>query len=272
MPTFKLIVDSEQADAFAHLSRPVELENMRLTRFVWEDKELPDSVRNRILLMNQSEYTCFCLPKKDWRIMFFDLDSTVIRQESIVELARAAGKEEEVSRITEQAMAGLLDFTSALRERVRMLQGLPATVVGEVAERLTINPGMHEFAAKAKERGILLYLVSGGFNPLAELIASELGFHGYMANDLEVKDGFLSGELRGEIVNAEMKAQYLKETCARLRVPEDLAIVVGDGANDLLMMQAAGASIGYFPKKVLLPHINGANFHDHRALTPILIS
>lgn len=272
MPTFKLIVDSEQADAFAHLSRPVEIETMGLTQFVWEDSTLADSIRNRILLMNQSDYTCACLRKKDWRIVFFDLDSTVIKQESIVELARAAGKEEEVSLITEQAMAGLLDFTSALRERVRMLQGLPATVVGEVAERLSINPGMHEFAARAKERGILLYLVSGGFNPLAELIASELGFHGFMANDLEVQDGKLSGELRGEIVNAERKAQFMRDTCARLSIPEDQAVVVGDGANDLLMMQAAGASIGYFPKKVLLPHIDGAIFHDHRALIPILIN
>ena len=104
---------------------------------------------------------------------FFDMDSTVIGQETIVELAACAGKSEEVSRVTEAAMEGKLDFTEALQERVARLKGLPPSVYEEVHQRLMINPGLHEFSRIAKENGIKLYLVSGGFLPFAKKIAEE---------------------------------------------------------------------------------------------------
>ncbi|RYZ61673.1 MAG: phosphoserine phosphatase SerB, partial [Proteobacteria bacterium] len=195
-----------------------------------------------------------------------DMDSTVIGEESIIELARAADKQTEVAEITEQAMAGLLDFTSALRERVRMLSGLPDSTIDAVAKGLTINRGMIELSQEFNKRGIKLFLVSGGFNALASGVARTLGFEGFIANELDSEDGHLNGKLRGSIINAEAKAQFLTETCTRLGIHVNDTLTVGDGANDLLMMQASGAAIGYFPKKILLSHISGAIYHDHSDL------
>jgi len=268
MATFKLLVDSRQSDTFAHLGTPEHLKALRLTRFVWDAPELTADIKARVLKTNQSGLTCLYLPKRDWKAVFFDMDSTVIRQESIIELAKAAGKEAEVARITDQAMAGLLDFTSALRERVKMLGGLPDSIISKVAKTLTINPGMPDFCKEAKTKKIKLFLVSGGFNALASGIARELAFDGFIANELDSENNTLTGRLRGAVINAESKAQFLMETCTKLGIHLNDTLVVGDGANDLLMMQAAGAAIGYFPKSILLPHIAGAIFngHDHRAL------
>lgn len=268
MTTFKLIVDSRKSDSFSHLGRPEPLKVLKLTRFVWTENEISPGILDRILKTTQAGYSCFYLPGREWKAAFFDMDSTVIKQESIVELSRAAGKETEVAEITEQAMAGLLDFTSSLRERVKMLAGLPDSIITTVAKGLTINPGMHDFSKEAKKLGIMLYLVSGGFNSLASGVAKELGFDGFIANELDSEGGVLTGRLRGTIINAEAKAQFLMETCTKLGLHPNDTLVVGDGANDLLMMQAAGASLGYYPKSVLLPHIFGAVFapHDHRAL------
>ncbi len=268
MATFKLLVDSRQSDTFANLGSPEQLKALRLTRYVWEANEVSQDIKDRILKTTQGGHTCLYLPKREWKAAFFDMDSTVIRQESIVELSKAAGKEAEVASITEQAMAGLLDFTSALRERVKMLGGLPDTIISKVAKALTISPGMPEFCKEAKLRKIKLYLVSGGFNALASGIARELQFDGFIANELDSENNALTGRLRGAVINAESKAQFLVETCTKLGIHVNDTLVVGDGANDLLMMQAAGAAIGYYPKSILLPHISGAisNGHDHRAL------
>jgi phosphoserine phosphatase len=268
MATFKLIVDSKKADTFAHLGRAEQLHADHLTRFVWEENEISDATKALVLKTTQGGSTCFYLPSKDWKAIFFDMDSTVIEQESIIELSKAAGKAKEVAEITEQAMAGLLDFTSALRERVKMLMGLPDQVIADVAKTLKISKGMHQLSKAAKDRDIKLYLVSGGFNALASGVARELGFDGFIANELDSEEGNLNGLLRGPIINAEAKAQFLSDTCTALGIHPNDTIAVGDGANDLLMMQAAGASLGYFPKTVLLPHTFGAIFagHDHSAL------
>ncbi|MBC7662113.1 MAG: phosphoserine phosphatase SerB [Chitinophagaceae bacterium] len=270
MTTFKLLVDSKHAKVFADLGSAARVDGPRLTRYVWEADEIAPDIRGRILRVTEGGHTAFYLPVREWKAAFFDMDSTVIAQESIVELAKAAGKENEVALITEQAMAGLLDFTSALRERVRMLSGLPDSVIAAVSKRLTINSGMTELGAFAKQKGIKLYLVSGGFNALASGIARTLGFEGFIANELDSENGVLTGNLRGTIINAESKALFLKETCARLNIHLNDTLTIGDGANDLLMMQASGAAIGYFPKKVLLPHLHGAIFHDHRDLIHVL--
>lgn len=268
MATFKLIVDSKKADTFAQLGRAEQLKAARLTRFIWDENEISEATKELVLKTTQAGSTCLYLPKKEWKAIFFDMDSTVIEQESIVELSKAAGKEKEVAEITEQAMAGLLDFTSALRERVKMLGGLPDQIIADVAKTLRISKGMKELSAAAKAQNIKLFLVSGGFNSLASGVARELGFEGFIANELDSENNILTGLLRGTIINAEAKAQFLIETCQRLGIHPNDTIAVGDGANDLLMMQAAGASVGYFPKNVLLPHIFGAIFtgHDHSAV------
>lgn len=271
MPTFQLTLDNRDLDSFAYLGHPLSLsETLSTIRF--DALVAAPSLRSEILRINQARRTAFLVPKNEWKALFFDMDSTVIAEESIIELAKAAGKESEVARITEQAMEGLLDFTAALKERVRMLKGLSLTVIDDVRAHLTINPGMQELSVAARSRGIKLYLVSGGFNALASRIANDLGFEGFLANELDSHAGTLNGELQGAIINAEAKAHFLLETCKKLRIHPSETLAIGDGANDLPMMNLAGASIGYYPKSVLLPHISGAIFEsqDHSALIPTL--
>ena len=124
------------------------------------------------------------------KAVFFDMDSTVIAQESIVELARVAGKSEEVHRITEEAMEGGLDFDEALRKRVAFLKGLSTDIYRQVGDSLTVNPGIAEFCKDARNSGVRVYMVSGGFMPLATFIGEKLGFNGVLANTLEEKGGY----------------------------------------------------------------------------------
>lgn len=267
MPLYNLIYDARERSSFASFGQ-AKPQPQNLELITVDTLEIDSALKAAILSVNRAGRTAFYLPQREWKAIFFDMDSTVIQEESINELSRAAGKEEEVALITEQAMAGLLDFTSALKERVRMLKDLPDSVIGEVRERLTINPGMQELSQATRARAYKLYLVSGGFNALASRIVRELNFDGFVANELDSENGKLTGQLRGSIVNAEAKAQFLIDTCKGSGLHQNETITVGDGANDLPMMQASGASIGYNPKSVLLPHINGAIFQpqDHAAL------
>ncbi|HET9240641.1 MAG TPA: phosphoserine phosphatase SerB [Oligoflexus sp.] len=271
MSSYRLIVDAERSSLFTGLGPPRLVTSLQLHLFPACQGPIPGTIRQQILAINSAGATALAVPERPWKAVLFDMDSTVIAEESIVELARAAGRQEEVHRITEQAMAGLLDFKSALRQRVAMLRGVPSDVIDKVGQTLTINPGMHEFAKAARARGIELHLVSGGFNPLAARIVRELDFQGFRANELAVADGQLTGELIGEIVDAEVKANYLDELCKKRGFSPDEVVAVGDGANDLPMLLKAGAAIGYHPKAVLLPHIHGANLHDHRVLVHALL-
>lgn len=271
MSSYRLLVDADRSSLFADLGPPRLVPTLQLHIFPGCAGSIPSPTRQQILALNSAGSTALVVPERPWKAVFFDMDSTVIAEESIVELARAAGKEEEVSRITEQAMAGLLDFKNALLQRVAMLRGVSASVIDTVSQRLTINPGMHEFAKAARARGIELHLVSGGFNPLARRIVDELGFQGYHANELAVSDGVLTGELIGSIVDAEAKATYMEARCQKQGFDLKDTVAVGDGANDLPMLLKAGAAIGYHPKPVLLPHIHGANLHDHRVLVHALL-
>lgn len=265
----KLIVPATYAQDFKELGETERLPEFGLVsyRFDATGKGLA-AWKERCRSLHQRKVSAICLPQRRYRAVFFDMDSTAIAQESIVELARAAGKAEEVAHITERAMAGELDFAAALRERVRMLKGLPAEVIDVVGKSLTTNPGLPEFAAWAQKRGIQLFLVSGGFVPLAAGLARDLGFAGFHANQLEIVSGRLSGEVLGAIVDADAKAAFLRATCQRLGIAPTDVIAVGDGANDLPMLREAGAAIGFCPKELLLPHLDGALYDDHRALIP----
>ncbi len=205
------------------------------------------------------------------KAVFFDMDSTVILEESIVELARAAGSHESVARITERAMAGEIDFETALRERVATLKGLSSSVLAEVSQRLTLANGIQAFAGFAREIRLPLFLVSGGFSILAATVARRVGFDGWFANDLQVADGRLTGQLEGPVVDADAKRAFLESTCLRLGIKPDQVCAVGDGANDIPMLKAAGVAVGFSPKPVLLDACDAANFSgDHRFLAPLL--
>ena len=203
--------------------------------------------------------------------VFFDMDATVIREESIVVLAGYLGKDEEIARITEAAMSGQLDFETALRQRVGLLKGLSLQDLARAAESLTLNPGIQAFVAFCRELGVPTFLVSGGFVRLAEVIARKVGFERVHANQL-VDDGeALTGELNGVIVDAQRKKSFMEEVCKERGFDPALVAAVGDGANDLPILQSVGCPVGYQPKEVLYDHVHAVIGRDgHRFLGPLL--
>lgn len=206
----------------------------------------------------------------DFRLAAFDMDSTLITIECVDELADFAGCKAEVAAITEAAMRGeLSDYDESLRQRVALLKGLPESALERVwNERLQLSPGAEHLLESLKAAGLRLLLVSGGFTWFTDRLCDRLGIDFCRANVLEVREGRLTGRLLGEIVNAEVKRRTLLETCARIGCKPGQSIAVGDGANDLLMMAAAGISIAYKAK----PSVRSATRHaiNHCGLDAVL--
>lgn len=190
----------------------------------------------------------------DFRLAVFDMDSTLIAIECIDEIAALAGKGDEVAAITEAAMRGeISDFRESLSRRLALLADQPAALLQRVLdERLRFNPGARELCAALRSAGLRLALVSGGFSFFTRYVAEQLGMDAVRANVLELVDGRLSGRVLmqdwGDVVDGAEKRRFLLEQCALLGCTPAQAIAVGDGANDLLMMQAAGLSVAYQAK------------------------
>ncbi len=183
------------------------------------------------------------------RLLLADMDSTMIEQECIDELADAAGVGPHVAAITARAMNGELDFEAALRERVGLLRGLPAGVIQEViANRITLMPGGKTLLATMKAHGAHTALVSGGFTAFTMAIAQVLGFHENRANTLLIDKGRLTGEVAEPILGKAAKVQALQEIAARLGITPDEVLAVGDGANDLGMLDLAGMGVALHAK------------------------
>ena len=184
-----------------------------------------------------------------------DIDGTLIAEEVIDLLGKEAGCEEEISQITSQAMRGELDFETSLRARVALLEGLPISVFDTVFKSIHLSKNAQEFISILQKKGILVGLVSGGFAPIVERLAKSLGITYYSANQLEVKDGFLTGRLVGEIVTGQEKQATLEKWRKELGLPKERTIAIGDGANDLLMLKTAGWSIAFCAKEVVKSEI-----------------
>ena len=183
------------------------------------------------------------------KFLIADMDSTMIGQECIDELAAEVGLKEMVSKITARAMNGEIEFEPALRERVALLKGLPVAVIDEVIEkRITLTPGGPELIATMKARGFHTALVSGGFTVFTARIAERLGFHENRANNLLEKDGFLTGEVAEPILGKQAKVDALADISERLGITPQDAIAVGDGANDLAMLELAGSGVALHAK------------------------
>ncbi|UWQ77054.1 phosphoserine phosphatase SerB [Leisingera sp. M658] len=183
------------------------------------------------------------------KMLLADMDSTMIQQECIDELAEEAGVGARVKDITARAMNGELDFEGALTARVGLLKGLPETVIGKVlAERITYMPGGRHLLATMKAEGAYAALVSGGFTAFTAQVAAELGFDENRANTLTVEDGKLTGEAGRPILGREAKVEALKQITARLGIGVADVIAVGDGANDLGMLKRAGAGVALHAK------------------------
>ncbi len=190
---------------------------------------------------------------RDFGLVAMDMDSTLITIECIDEIADFCGLKAEVAAITEASMRGeIKDFNESLTRRVALLSGLDASALERVyEERLQLSPGAERMLAGAKEAGLKTLLVSGGFNFFTEKLKARLGLDFTRANTLEIVDGKLTGKVLGEIVNAEVKARTLRETCAQLNIEPSRAIAMGDGSNDLKMMAEAGLSVAFRAKPVV---------------------
>lgn len=191
------------------------------------------------------------LKLSDFKVIAFDMDSTLINIECIDEIADAAGKKAEVSAITEAAMRGeITDFKDSLRRRVALLKGVPSTALQEVYDmRLRLNPGAEVLMQAARDAGLRTLLVSGGFTFFADRVAARLGLHAAHSNVLSTDDsGHLTGEVTGDIIDAAAKRHHLLAMCRQVGCAPAQSIAVGDGANDLLMMGAAGLSVAYHAK------------------------
>ncbi len=195
-----------------------------------------------------------------------DVDGTLILEEVIDLLGREAGCEEEIAQITSRAMRGELDFESSLRKRVSLLEGLPVSVFEKVFNSIHLTPNAQEFISILQKNGILVGLVSGGFTPIVERLAKSLSITYFSANQLEVKDGLLTGKLVGAIISPELKQATLEKWREKLKLPRERTVAIGDGANDLLMLKSAGLGIAFCAKEVLkkeIPHhVNNRDFFE----------
>ena len=185
------------------------------------------------------------------RLVQLDVDSTFIEQEAIELLAAKAGVLDEVARITDAAMRGELDFAQSLVARVALLRGLGEDAIGQVQKEIRLTDGAAELVALLHEKGHCVSLVSGGFNNILQSIVDELKIDFYKANTLEVIDGKLTGKVVGAIVDRAAKAEALKDFAQRCSVDLINTVVIGDGANDLDMMQIAGISIAFNAKPIV---------------------
>ena len=200
-----------------------------------------------------------------------DVDGTLILEEVIDLLGREAGREEEISQITSRAMRGELDFESSLRKRVSLLEGLPVSVFDKVFNTIHLTSNAQEFISILQKNGILVGLVSGGFTPIVETLAKSLGIAYFSANQLEVKDGFLTGELVGAIISPEVKQATLEKWREKLKLPKERTIAIGDGANDLLMLKSSGLGIAFCAKEVLKQEIpNHVDKRDFLEVLPLI--
>lgn len=190
------------------------------------------------------------------KLVLADMDSTIIAEETLDELAAHAGIKDQIAAITTRAMNGELDFETALRERVALLKGLPETALQETLDKMVVNPGAQAFIQTMRDNGATCILVSGGFTFFTSRVASAVGFNGDHGNTLDIENGVLKGTVGLPILDKFAKLEFLKHYCGELGLTMQDALTIGDGANDLPMLKAAGLGIGYYPKKAVVDELD----------------
>lgn len=205
----------------------------------------------------------FCQPVKDRKkkLLLADMDSTIVTGETLDELAGHAGLKDKIAAITDKAMKGELDFIGALRERVGLLKGLPADTLQKTLQETAISPGAEKLVGAMRKEGAVCILVSGGFTFFTSAIAGKLGFTQHHGNTLGIADGKLTGTVGEPILDKNAKLNYLYHYKRHLQIEDGQTMAIGDGANDLPMLLAAGMGIGYRPKGVLRDSLQNCLFY-----------
>lgn len=184
-------------------------------------------------------------------LLVMDVDGTLVRQEGIDLLAQEAGVGEKVAEITAQAMKGELDFSASLEARVALLKGLETSIFPKILEQMEVTPGTETLITELHQRGYKVGLVSGGFHEVIDPIARSLGIDLVLANRLEASDGRLTGKVLGGIITPERKKESLLTWAKENHVPRSQTIAMGDGANDLPMIETAGIGIAFMAKSIV---------------------
>ena len=193
--------------------------------------------------------------KKIKGLCVLDVDGTLIEEEVIDLLGKEAACEREVAQLTSQAMRGKLDFEESLRKRVSLLQGLSVDIFDKIYHELHLSKNTAQFINILQENQIEVGLVSGGFTPIVERLAKDLGISLFVANQLEIRGGHLTGNLIGPLINREVKEETFIRWADELEVPIERTIAIGDGANDLAMLKRAGIGIGFCAKEIVKEEI-----------------
>ncbi len=194
------------------------------------------------------------LYRRSKRLIVMDMDSTLIRQEVIDELADTAGVKDKVADITSRAMQGKIDFAESLYERVSLLKGLKSDVLDEVKQRIQLTPGAEKLIHILKKMGFKIAVISGGFTYFTGHLQEQLNLDYSFANELEIVDGVLTGKIKGQVVDRAKKAEILRELAAQEKIPLDQTVAIGDGANDMDMLEAAGLGIAFNAKPTVRDH------------------
>jgi phosphoserine phosphatase len=207
------------------------------------------------------------------KLIAFDMDGTILEVEAIDEIAKRAGVQDKVAELTRRAMNGEIDFEYALRERVRLMKGLPVEVVEGVSEKLPISKGAKEVIKTLKSMGFITVLITGGFDIVARKVAERLGFDYWFANKLGVEGGKLNGEVEVLVSSGESKLEILKRVAEAHGIDLEECVAVGDGANDLLVLERVGLGIGFKPKPVVEERVRAmVNINDMRTVLALIAS
>lgn len=221
-------------------------------------------------ILAEDRIDAFCTRTVDRRkkMLIADMDSTIVTSETLDELADEAGIKDQISQITERAMRGELDFEAALKERVGLLKGLPQDALKRTLDKTDISEGAQQLVSTMRQNGAFCALVSGGFTYFTGAIALELGFSAHHGNTLGIEDEKLTGTVGLPILGKEAKLSFLQLYCEEIGIDISQSVAIGDGANDLPMLEAAGLGFGYHPKPLLEEKL--LNCIIHTDLTSLL--
>jgi len=201
--------------------------------------------------------------KKRKKVIVFDMDSTIVDGEIIDEMAKLAGVGKKVAAITEKGMRGKIDYAESLRSRVSLLRGLSMKSLDPLAKTLKLTKGSEELISALKEMGFRIGLISGGFGYFTDILKRRLGFDYAFGNELEIKNGRLTGRIKGKIIDAQRKAHIMDEICRKEEITREEVVAVGDGSNDRIMVANAGLGIAFNAKEILKKVADGSITQNH---------